>query len=118
MFVVFGLIGCGEAEPEIIPTPTYSAQEILGSTVFAKECGACHSLAADTVIVGPSMNGIAARASTRVEGQDAYTYILSSILKPNAYLVEPFEDLMPSTLGKTMTGEEVDAVIAFLLRLE
>lgn len=116
--VLLGLIGCGEAEPEIPPTPTWTAEQQLGSTVFSRDCGACHSLSEDTVIVGPSMHGIASRASSRVEGQDAYTYMLTSILKPDAYLVDGFENLMPGTLGKSLTGEEMDAVIAFMLQLE
>lgn len=86
--------------------------------MFARDCGACHSAAPDTVIVGPSMAGIASRAATRVEGQNAHDYLLVSILKPDAHLVEGYENLMPSTLGKTLTGEEIDAVIAYLLTLQ
>lgn len=118
LFALFVIAGCGEAEPQPTPTPQLSDQALLGKTVFARDCGACHSTAPDTVIVGPSMAGIATRAALRVEGQDAHEYLLVSILKPDIYLVEGYENLMPGTLGKTLTGEEVDAVIAYLLTLE
>lgn len=118
LFTIILLIGCGEAEADIVPTPTYTPEQQLGSTVFSKECGACHSLAPETVIVGPSMHGIANRAGSRVAGEDATRYLLTSILKPDAYLVDGFENLMPSTLSKKLTGEEMDAVVAFLLTLE
>lgn len=111
-------VACGEAEPEPTPTPQLSAEAIAGQEIFARECGACHSIAPDNVVVGPSMAGIATRAETRVEGQDAYAYLLTSVLKPDAYMVDGFENLMPSTLGRTLTGEELDAVIAYLLTLE
>lgn len=118
IFIFLFLAACGEKPPEATPTPALTAQEALGSSVFSRECGACHSLAEDTVIVGPSMFGIASRADAQVGGQDAHTYILSSILKPDSYLVDGFENLMPSTFGKSLTGEEVDAIVAFLLTME
>ena len=112
------LIACGEPEPEPTPTPQLTAEQQAGRDIFAQHCGACHSLAEDNIVVGPPMAGIATRAATRVEGQDAYTYLLTSVLKPDAYLVEGFENLMPSTLGKTLTGEELDATVAYLMTLE
>ena len=116
IFVLFCLAACGgQAPAEPPPTPTQTTQEALGDTVFSRECARCHSLEPDTVIVGPSLRGIGERAGTRVPGQDANEYMLVSVLDPADYLVEGFEDLMPTTLGTELTGEELDAVIAFLL---
>ncbi|MCP5094921.1 MAG: cytochrome c [Chloroflexi bacterium] len=109
------LVACGGSEPEPTPTPALTQEEKLGQQVFARECGACHSLAAETVIVGPSLHGISNRASERVSGQDANTYLLTAVLNPDAYLVDGYENLMPATFGKSLTGEELDAVIAFLM---
>jgi cytochrome c551/c552 len=86
--------------------------------VFTRECGACHSLIEDTVIVGPSMAGIANRAETRVPGQDSQTYLMTALLQPGDHLVEGYQDLMPANFGKRLTGEEIDALVAFLLTLE
>lgn len=112
-----GLAACGgSAAPP--PTPTLDPQLALGQKVFVAHCGACHSGSADTVIVGPSLAGIAERGATRVDGLDARTYVYSSILQPSDYLVEGFEDLMPKDLAKKLTGEELDGVVAYVLSLE
>ncbi|MCP4424480.1 MAG: cytochrome c, partial [Chloroflexi bacterium] len=89
-----------------------------GKSVFVQQCGACHSVGEDTVIVGPSLAGIAAEAGTRVPGQDARTYLYASIFDPGQFLVEGFDDLMPNNFGKELTGEELDAVVIYLLTLE
>ncbi len=81
-------------------------------------CGACHSTAADTVIVGPSLAGIAARGGERIDGLDARTYVYSSILRPGDFLVPGFTDLMPHDLAKKLTGEELDHVVAYVLALD
>jgi mono/diheme cytochrome c family protein len=108
---------CGETAVAT-STPTLSPQAQLGRQVFSRECGACHSTSPDTIIVGPSLAGIASQAGSRVAEQDATTYLLTSIMRPDAYLVEGYGNLMPATLGKTLTGEEIDGVVAYLLTLE
>lgn len=110
---------CGSAEPTPVPTPTLSAEQQTGKRIFAQECGSCHSIADEAVIVGPSMVGVASRAAGRVNGQDARTYLYGSILNPNDYVVDDFsEGLMPQNFGKQLTGEELDAVVAYLLTFE
>ena len=108
------LTACDGAAPTDV-TPTRSAEQKLGATVFSQECARCHSLEPDTVIVGPSLHGVADRAGSRVPNQDAAEYLLVSILSPADYIVAGFDDLMPTTLGTDLTSEELDAVIAFLL---
>ena len=112
------LAACGGGAEAAPPPPTLSPQAQLGKQVFSPDCGACHSTTPDTVIVGPSLAGIANKAGSRVEGQDAYTYLLTSVMQPDAYLVEGFENLMPASLSKQLTGEELDAVIAYLQTLQ
>lgn len=111
------LAACGgsvTAEPE----PTLPSEVVAGKQLFQVHCASCHVTEGDAVIVGPSLTGIATRAGERVAGLDAQQYIELSILQPEAYLVEGFENLMPSTLGKQLTGEELDALVAYLLILE
>ncbi len=64
------------------------------------------------------MAGIASRAANRVAGQDSQRYIYTSILNPDDYLVDGFDNLMPTSLGKQLTGEELDTVVAYLMTLE
>jgi mono/diheme cytochrome c family protein len=110
------LVGCGGGETAVVDaTPTLSPQVQQGQQIFSRECGSCHSFSPDTVIVGPSLAGVASRADSRVAGQDARIYLLTSILRPDDYLVEGFQNLMPATFGKKLTGEEIDALVAYLL---
>ena len=114
----YWLTSCGQAPPPPPPTPTLSPEAVQGKSIFSRECGSCHSLIADTIIVGPSLYKVAERATERVPEQDARTYLLTSILAPNRYLVEGYQDLMPATFGKRLSGEDVDALVAFLLTLD
>lgn len=119
--LLFVLTACGSsAEPETaVPTsPPLTEEQARGRKVFETSCGACHSILPDTVIVGPSMHGIATRAETQNPKQDGRTYLYTAILKPDDFLVEGYENLMPATFGKQLTGEELDAVVAYLMTLE
>lgn len=62
--------------------------------------------------------GVASRAHERVPGQDAHTYLLTSIMRPTAFVVAGYDTLMPETFGKTLSGEEIDSVVAYLMTLE
>ena len=116
MALLLLLVACGREPAE--PTPTLDPVAAAGEIVFQKNCGSCHATAPDTVIVGPSLAGVATRAETRIPGQDARSYILNSIMRPDEFLIEGFENLMPNNFGRKLTGEEIDAVIAYLMTLK
>nr|WP_290667488.1 cytochrome c [Ardenticatena sp.] len=104
----------GTATP---PTPTLDPIAAEGKRIFSRHCAACHSLSPDTIIVGPSLAGIGTRAAERIPDMDARTYIEQSILNPDAYIVEGFPNAMPNDFGKKLSGEELDALVHFLLTL-
>lgn len=110
------LAACGgdAAEEPVIDDPV----ALQGETIFKQNCATCHSTTPDTIIVGPSLAGIATRAGTRMEGLSSAEYIQLSILRPGEYIVEGFSDLMPTTFGTNLTGEELDSLIAYLLTLK
>jgi len=112
------LAGCGGGQTEPPATPTLSPELAAGRRVFITHCGACHSPTPGTVIVGPSLGGIATHGAERVDGLDARAYVYNSILQPSDYLVEGYDDLMPQDLAKKLTGEELDAVVAYVLSLD
>ena len=119
IFSILFLGACGgNNTPGTPPPPTLDAQAQMGKQVFSAKCGACHSTSPETIIVGPSLAGIANRADGRVANQDAYTYLLTSIMQPDDYLVEGYENLMPASLAKELTGEEIDGVVAYLQTLK
>lgn len=111
------LTGCA-ADAPLPPTPTLPPELARGQRVFQTHCGSCHSLQPETVIVGPSLAGIATSGASRIDGQDARTYIYTAILNPNAYTVPGFSQLMPTTFGKTLSGEDLDALVAYLMTME
>jgi mono/diheme cytochrome c family protein len=115
--MIAALTACRNMLPE--PTPTPSPQVAKGKHVFDTYCSRCHGTSGNTVVVGPSLAGIATRGSSRVSGQDAQTYIQNSIQNPTAYTVDGFvEGTMPPNFSEVLSQEEFQAVVAFLLTLE
>lgn len=121
MVFVSMIAACGTDQPapdDAPPTDTLTAEEAQGFQVYTRYCAACHLLTENDIKVGPSLHGIAETAGSRVPGQDVETYLYTSVLKPDAYLVEGFENVMPQGLAKSLTSEELDAVVAYLLTLK
>lgn len=121
LLICLGLLlaACGGGEETAAaPEPTLAPEVAAGEKVFVAHCGACHSPNPGTVIVGPSLAGMATTGATRVDGLDARAYVYNAILQPSDYLVSGFDDLMPKDLAKKLTGEELDSVVAYVLSLE
>jgi len=113
VFIGMLLVACGGE------TPTLSDPALIrGERVFKRDCATCHSTKSGVNLVGPSMAGIASRAGTREEGMDSRGYIQLSIIKPSEYVVDGFVDQMPTTFGSSLTEEELENVIAYLMTLE
>lgn len=113
------LAACGtEPTTAAQPTAPLDPQIAAGRASYVIHCGSCHSVGEETVIVGPSLAGIATRAGARIDGLDARSYLYNSIMQPGDYLVEGYEDVMPTDFGKKLTGEEMDAIVAYLLTLQ
>lgn len=94
-------------------------------------CNACHSIAPNVNLVGPSLAGIASRAKKRLEladykgsAKDVMGYIKESITDPNAYIgPEPMYSangvsFMPTTYKDALSPEQLDSLAAFLASLE
>ena len=107
------MAACSTSAKQVEPTLTPQQQQ--GQAVFNLRCAQCHATVPDTIVIGPSLYGIATRAETRVEGYDAETYLERSILVPDFYLVEGFADTMPTNFGKELTSEELSAVVSYLM---
>ena len=118
LFVLAVVILTACSSTSAAPIPTLDAVQQQGQAVFNLRCAQCHALTPDTVVIGPSLAGIATRAATRVEGYDAEAYIEHSILFPRDYLVDGFVDTMPTNFGKELTSEELTGVVAYLMTLK
>ena len=109
--------------PEALP-PVPAEMLTLGGTLFnngtrnAPACRSCHQVGNTPGGLGPALNGLRQRAATRVPGMSAEDYIRQSILEPTAYLVPGYQNYMPGNYAEALTGEEVNALVAYLLRLE
>jgi cytochrome c551/c552 len=89
-----------------------------GETLFnGQGCGGCHSVADDSVRVGPSLKNIANTAATRVEGMSAVEYLHQSIVEPDAHVVEGFnEGMMPSYAQ--LPESDANDLVAYLMTLD
>jgi cytochrome c oxidase subunit 2 len=82
-------------------------------TAAQPSCGSCHTLSAagTEATIGPSLD-------ESLKDKDA-AYIRESIVKPDSRLAEGFEDkggIMPPTYGETLTPEEIDALVDYLVK--
>jgi mono/diheme cytochrome c family protein len=117
MLMTLAISACSAAaRAEATPTPDPFI--VQGRQVFNTRCAICHALEPNTAIIGPSLAGIATRAETRVEGQNAEEYIQLSILRPGDYIVEGYNNVMITNLSKELTNEDMNALVAFLMTLK
>lgn len=113
------LAGCAPNPDSANPgRPTLTEQEVLGQRLYTQNCASCHATTPDTRVVGPSLYNIGETAADRIPGMDARLYIEISIIDPSDYVNEGYQDLMPSTFGTSLTGAELDALVAYLFTLK
>jgi cytochrome c oxidase subunit II len=88
--------------------------ENSGETVFMTAgCGACHAFkpAGTDAEVGPSLDAMKPEGGTQLEA-----FIRESIVDPNAVVAEGYQpDVMPSTFSKSLTDEQLDALVQYLV---
>jgi len=82
-------------------------------------CITCHALDPDVTLVGPSLYGVATKASTRIEGTAAADYLFQSIVDPNRSIVDGFTaNVMPTNYGYALHEDDVTNLISFLMTLQ
>jgi len=82
------------------------------------ECATCHEhpLIEEGGDIGPNLGELPKVAGKRKKGMAAREYIKESIMNPNAFIVEDFdEDTMPDDFSKRMTVAEFDMIVDALL---
>ena len=107
------------AAPPTSTPPAPSGDPAAGEQVFGSAspitCNVCHSLDGASGL-GPTLQGIAARAGSEVSGLNAEEYIRQSILDPNGFVVDGFQPgLMPANFAETLSSQDIDNLVAFLL---
>jgi cytochrome c oxidase subunit 2 len=90
-----------------------------GRQVFtAAGCGACHTFsdAGSSSQTGPNLDELAQVAGEREPGTPAEDYVRQSIVDPNAFVVEGFDEgIMPQNFEQQLSPEELDALVEYLL---
>jgi nitric oxide reductase subunit C len=105
----------------------------LGEQLFRSSppgCVACHSTAAGVTLAGPSLAGIAVTADSTIalpdytgSATDAASFIRESIEQPSASIVAGAmfsaggRSFMPDNFSQTLTSEQIDQLVAYLLTL-
>jgi mono/diheme cytochrome c family protein len=82
-------------------------------------CTTCHTIGRTGALRFPDLDGIAARATTRVAGLSDVEYLAQSMYEPDAFVVPGFNPGMPA-INKPpigLTDQEILCVIAYLQSL-
>ena len=82
-------------------------------------CRTCHTIGQSGALRFPDLDGVAARATTRVPGLSDVEYFAQSLYAPDSFIVEGFNPGMP-VINKPpigLTDQEILCVIAFLQTL-
>ncbi|WP_162909378.1 c-type cytochrome [Aggregatilinea lenta] len=93
-----------------------NADAAHGDELFQASCASCHAIDSDEVIVGPSLQNIANEAGEMEEGMDAVAYLHESLVDPGAFVVEGYENIMPSF--DDWPESDINDTIAFLMTLD
>ncbi len=82
-------------------------------------CMTCHTIGRSGALRFPDLDGVAARASTRVPGLNDVEYFAQSLYAPDAFIVAGFNPGMP-VINKPpigLTDQEILTLIAYLQTL-
>jgi mono/diheme cytochrome c family protein len=82
-------------------------------------CTTCHTIGKTGALRFPDLDGVAARAQTRVPGLNEIDYLAQSMYEPDAFIVPGFNPGMP-VINKPpigLTDQEILCVIAYLQSL-
>lgn len=96
--------------------PTRGAALFTEATGGAPACSTCHTTDGNALI-GPSFQGYAARAASRVEGTSAEDYTHASIVSPAAYIVQSYSNVMYGQYGQRLSAQQIADLVAYLLTL-
>ena len=118
LFIIFFAIGLAACE-SFSPPPTLSPEVVRGRAVFESYCSRCHGTVGETVVVGPSLAGIAVTGGERTAGMDARAYILESIKSPSKFVVDGFEQgVMPEDISDEISEEDLNGLVEYLMTLK
>jgi nitric oxide reductase subunit C len=131
ILVTGGAMGYGTGRR---PEPASDDPVAVGESLFRSSppaCFTCHSTSPGVTLAGPSLARMASRAA-EVVASEKYTgaaataedYVRESILEPHAHITDGPDffavngrSIMPDNYDQTLTAEEVEQLVAYLMSL-
>ncbi|MEX2579552.1 MAG: cytochrome c [Verrucomicrobiales bacterium] len=94
-----------------------------GRTLYQNFCAACHSIDG-TSLVGPGFRGMLGAKRRVVDAETGETrevkadaaYVHESIVEPNSFVVEGYENIMPP-LGAALGEDQIEAIVEYVVRV-
>lgn len=80
-------------------------------------CFLCHVIAGSGGSRGPDLSHVASTAGTRRPGISAEDYVKQSIQDPAAFVVPPFDNIMPP-FGQRLSSDQLSDLLSYLLSLK
>lgn len=122
--------GGSGATPPPAETPAVTGDPENGRQLYiAQGCGGCHTIEGVEGATGqvcPVHTNVATTAGQVIQQPDytgqagtAAEYIRESIVNPNVYIAEGYQpDVMPQTFAQTLSDEQINDLVAFLMQQE
>jgi cytochrome c2 len=111
----------------VVPGDPEDGEELFRHTLRvsggkAPTCQSCHEVENNEQLsVGPGLRGIADIAGSRVPDLSAEEYLCQAIIAPREHIVAGYPEdniLMPITYGATLTQQQINDLVAYLLTLD
>jgi cytochrome c553 len=111
----------------IVPGDAEAGEELFRQTLRlsggkAPTCMSCHEVDNNEQLsVGPGLRGVADVAGSRVPELSAEEYLCRAIVAPREHIVAGYPEdniLMPITYGATLTQQQINDLVAYLLTLD
>lgn len=122
LVAVLFLAACSQGEPQTSFEDLPAGDAQRGADLFANgaddapACITCHTLDGNNQ-AGPSVQGYASRAGSRVEGQSAEEYTYRSIVRVSAHVVSGYSNVMPNDYEEKLSAQQLADLVAYLLTL-
>lgn len=125
----YGYVGQLVPQKEVLPPEEVAISSDLttpemvtvGRTIMEGKglCFTCHTMGKSGALRFPDLDGVAGRATTRVDGLSDVEYFAQALYEPDSYIVPGFNPGMPA-INKPpigLTDQEILCVIAYLQSL-
>jgi mono/diheme cytochrome c family protein len=107
--ILIGLSACGNKSGE---DPLLAE----GERLFNTHCLSCHPTAPAAPHVGPHLVGLG--ENLNASGQDAAALLEESIRQPDKVITTGYQNLMPAPELLSLSDDDVNALVAYLVTLE